>query len=294
MGSTLFLLPFLFMYLALPFFELNAYWQKAIEILIIFNLGWLCIAILRTFEEVIKHKFQVNGNHKAKERKVLTQLRFMKSIAMVIIITLTVATILWNIPKARQLGETILTSAGVLGIIIGVAAQKSIANLITGFQVAFTQTLKIDDEVMVEGEFGVVEDITLTYVVIKTWDWRRLVLPLNFFNDKPFVNWSFNSRDIVNSVFFYVDYTFPVNDLRNKFLELIKENPLWDKNSAELMVTNTDAQTIEIRATFSSKNAATGWKLRCSIREDLVSYMQKNHPTALPKYRTMDMKEKMA
>ncbi|MGF1559661.1 MAG: mechanosensitive ion channel family protein [Flavobacteriaceae bacterium] len=160
-GSTLFLVPFLFMYLALPFFELNAYWQKAIEILIIFNLGWLCIAILRTFEEVVKHKFQVKGNHKAKDRKVLTQLRFMKSMAMVIIITLTVATILWNIPKARQLGETILTSAGVLGIIIGVAAQKSIANLITGFQVAFTQTLKIDDEVMVEGEFGIVEDMVV-------------------------------------------------------------------------------------------------------------------------------------
>jgi len=150
----------------------------------------------------------------------------MRSVAFVIVITLAIATILWNIPDARKLGTTILTSAGVIGIIAGVAAQKSIANFITGSQIAFTQPIKIDDEVMIEGEFGTIEDITLTYVVLKTWDLRRLELPLHYFNEQPFVNWSYNSPDLIGSVFFYVDYTFPVEALRKTLLAYLKDNPL--------------------------------------------------------------------
>lgn len=182
------LLPIIFIYSSLRLLELNTFWQKSIESLIIICFSWLIIGVFNAVEEIIKQKFILNDNHQVKERKVLTQLRFLKSLSVVIVITLAVSAILGNIPSVKKLSTTILTSAGVIGIIAGVAAQKSIANLITGFQIAFTQPIKIDDEVVINDEFGTVEDITLTYVVIKTWDWRRLVLPLNYFNDNAFVN----------------------------------------------------------------------------------------------------------
>ncbi|NHF59630.1 mechanosensitive ion channel [Flavobacteriaceae bacterium TP-CH-4] len=288
-APTFWFLPLLFTYLTLPYIGLDSFWHKLLEMLIIVNLAWLFITALGALEEAVKHTFNVDGVHQAKERKVLTQLRFMKSIAQVVIATIALASILWNIPTAKQLGETILTSAGVLGIIVGVAAQKSIANLITGFQIAFTQTLKIDDEVVIEGEFGTVEDITLTYVVVRTWDWRRLVLPLNYFNDKSFVNWSFASRRLIGSVYLYVDYTFPVAELREKFLKLLKNHRLWDKKEADLLVTDSDSRAMQLRATFSAKNATDVWNLRCDIREQLISFIRENHPNALPKIRMVDL-----
>ncbi|WP_339840063.1 mechanosensitive ion channel domain-containing protein [uncultured Maribacter sp.] len=281
-----FLLPILFIYSFIDFMNLDTFWYKVVEAFIIVNFTWVLIAFLRAMEEVVKNKFEIIGNHKTKDRKILTQLRFIKNILYIIIITLAIAAILWNIPSVRKLGTTILTSAGVIGIVVGVAAQKSIANLITGFEIAFTQPIKIDDEVVIEGEFGTVEDITLTYVVIKIWDWRRLVLPLSYFNDKPFVNWTFNSQKLIGSVFFYVDYTFPVTELRAKLSAVLKDDPLWDKNISDLLVTDIDNNSMELRATFSARNASDCWNLRCSVREQLMAYIQKEHFNALPKFRS--------
>jgi len=283
-----FLIPLLFIYGSISLLDLTIFWKKVIEVLIIINFTWTLITFLQALEVVIKTKFEVDGDHKAKERKVLTQLRFLKSLAFIIIITLAIASILWNIPSVRKVGTTILTSAGVIGIIVGVAAQKSIANLITGFQIAFTQPIKIDDEVDIEGEFGVVEDITLTYVIIKIWDWRRLVLPLSYFNEKPFVNWTFNSKNIIGTVFFYVDYTFPVEELRKEFKAVLKEQPKWDKNVANLVVTNTGKKTMELRTTFSAKDSSDIWDLRCYIREKLIAFIQQNYKDCLPNIRLND------
>lgn len=286
-----FLFPILFIFSAFNFLNLNSFWHKCVESLIIINFSWLIIASLNAIEEVVKQKFTINDSHKVKERKVLTQLRFMKNLTVVIIITLAIAAILWNISSVRKVGTTILTSAGVIGIIAGVAAQKSIANLITGFQIAFTQPIKIDDEVVIEGEFGTVEDITLTYVVIKTWDWRRLVLPLNYFNDNYFVNWTFSSQELIGTVFFHVDYMFPISDFRKKLLEILKNNKLWDCNVADLLVTNLDKTTMELRATFSAKNASDIWNLRCNVREEMINYIQKNQGNGLPTIRQINSNE---
>lgn len=288
---TMFLLPLLGAYASLSFLKVDPSWYRLTEIIIIGNLAWCLIVSIRVVEEIVKEKFKIKAHHKAKDRKVLTQLRFLKSIATVVILTIAIAAMLWNIPQVRQLGETILTSAGVLGIIVGVAAQKSIANLVSGFQLAFTQPIKINDEVVIEGEFGTVEDVTLTYVVIKTWDWRRLVLPLNYFNEKPFVNWTFNSKPIIASVFFYLDYTFCVPELRTKLMEILKDNPLWSGKTAQLLVTDTNDRAMQLRATFSVKNAADAWNLRCMVREELLSFIQNNHPDAFPKIRRMDTEE---
>ncbi|AWG23198.1 hypothetical protein FFWV33_17520 [Flavobacterium faecale] len=283
-----FLLPFLFIYCSFAIIGLASYWQTIVESLIIINFSWILIALLNAAEEIVQQKFTIDGFHQAKERKVLTQLRFMKSFSIIIIITIAIAVVLWNIPAARKLGTTILTSAGVIGIIAGVAAQKSLANLITGFQIAFTQPIKIDDEVVIQGEFGTVEDITLTYVVIKTWDWRRLVIPLNFFNDNSFVNWTFSSRELIGSVFISVDYTFPVAKLRTKLIALLNDNLLWDKKIGELLVTKSDDRAMELRCTFSAKNASDVWTLRCQMREQLIGFIQENYPDSLPKLRQVD------
>lgn len=288
-APAIFLLPILFIYSSLSFLELNSFWHKIIESLIIINFSWMLIASINAVEEIVKQKFTNDGNNKTKDRKVLTQLRFLKSLSIVIIFTLAIAAILWNIPGVRKLGTTILTSAGVIGIIAGVAAQKSIANLITGFQIAFTQPIKIDDEVVIEEEYGTVEDITLTYVVIKTWDQRRLVLPLNYFNDHSFVNWTFNSTELIGSIFLYVDYTFPVSVLRTKLMAILKVHPLWDKKPGALLVTNSNEKTIELRATFSAKNASDTWTMRCEIREQLINFIQENYPASLQKLRQMEV-----
>ena len=280
-----FLLPMLFFYSSFAMLELNTFWYKVIEASIIINISWTLLASINAIEEMVQQKFTVKSNSKVKERKAITQLRFIKSISIVVIVTLAIAIILFNIPTVRDVGTTILTSAGIIGIITGIAAQKSIANLITGMQIAFTQSIKIDDEVVVEGELGTVEDITLTYVVIKIWDWRRLILPLNYFNDHPFVNRTFNSTQLIGSVFLYVDYTFPVDELRKKFLDIIKNNKLWDKEIAQLLVTNTNANSVELRATFSAKNSTDVWKMRCEIREQLIAFIQKQFPNSLPRLR---------
>lgn len=280
-----FLIPLLLLRPVASYFEVGIFWEKFIEALAIFCFAWLLIGLTRAIEEVVKQKFGIDGDYVASERKALTQLRFLKSLTVIIISTVAISAVLWNIPSARQLGNTLLTSAGILGIIVGVAAQKSISNLIVGFQMAFTQALKIDDEVVIEGEFGNVEDITLTYVVVRTWDWRRLVLPLNYFNDKPFVNWTFNSRPLIASVYLYVDYTLPMDELRARFMDVLTNDQRWDQNFAELLVTDANNQTMEVRATFSVRNASDAWDLRCLVREELISYIKENHPNALPKLR---------
>lgn len=281
-----FLLPILFIYSAFSIFDIGVFWRKFIEALIILNISWILVETLKAIEEIVKQKFVASNTHKAKERNAITQMRFLKSVSIAVITTLAMATILWNIPTVKTIGTTILTSAGIIGIIAGIAAQKSIANLITGMQIAFTQPIKIDDEVVIEGEFGTVEDITLTYVVVKTWDWRRLVLPLNYFNDHPFINRSFTSAELIGTVFLYLDYTFPVNALREKYMVMIEKNKLWDKKIAQLLVTNTNARSVEIRVSFSAKNADHVWDLSCQIREQLIAFIQEEFPESLPKLRT--------
>jgi small-conductance mechanosensitive channel len=286
-----FLLPLLFVYASFSILKINTFWYTVTEIFIIVDFAWVLIAYLKTTEEVEKEKFKIKAHHKAKDRKVLTVLQFIKSIATVVIITLAISAILWNIPAAQQLGKTILTSVGVLGIIVGVAAQKSIANLVTGFQLAFTQPIKTDDEVVIEGELGSVEDVTLTNVVVKTWDWCRLVLPLSYFNDKPFVNCTFNSNRVIASVFFYVDFIFPATELRIKLMEVLKDAPLWDNNIIELLATDSDDGFIKLRATFSVKNASDAWNLRGKVREELMYFIQHTYPDKLPKIRRVDTKK---
>jgi len=247
--------------------------------------GWALIELTDVVSDLVRDRYRLTKENNLTERKIITQFQYIKKVVSVVVFIVAVAFILLQFDKVRELGTGLLTSAGVAGIIIGLAAQKSIANLLAGFQLAFTQPIRIDDVVIVENEWGRVEEITLTYVVVRIWDERRLVVPLNYFNEKPFQNWTRSSSQLLAYVFLYTDYRVPVDALRQKFTALLKDNPLWDQRVNVVQVTNADRHTMEIRALASARNASEAWDLRCQVREGLITFIQKEYPESLPRTR---------
>src|SRR5690606_12603677 len=202
-----------------------------------------------------------------------------------IIVIFAIAIILLSFDNMRKIGAGLLTGVGVGGIIIGFAAQKSLGNLLAGFQIAFTKPIRSDDVLIVEGEWGKVEDINLTYVVVNIWDKRRLVLPIQYFIEKPFQNWTRTTAEILGTVFIYTDFTVPVDKLRQKLTELLSAHPLWDGQVAVLQVTDLKEETMEIRCLMSSRNAGQAFDLRCDIREQMIEYIRINFNESLSKTR---------
>jgi small-conductance mechanosensitive channel len=198
-----------------------------------------------------------------------------------------VGAILMLFQEVRHLGTSLLASAGIVGIIGGIAAQKTLANVIAGFQIALAQPVREDDVVVVEGEWGRIEEITLTYVIVHIWDDRRLVLPLSYFIEKPFQNWTRKSADITGSVLLWVDYTFPVDEGRKAVKKIIENSPLWDRRFWNLQVSDASERTIQLRVLATSADSSRSWDLRCEIREKLVEFIQQHHPASLPKLRTV-------
>jgi small-conductance mechanosensitive channel len=192
---------------------------------------------------------------------------------------------LMTFEKVRQLGTTILASAGIIGIVVGIAAQRTIGTFIAGLQIAFTQPIRIDDVVIVENEWGRIEEITLTYVVVKIWDMRRLIVPITYFIEKPFQNWTRVTTDLLGTVYIYVDYTVPVETVRAELQKILKDSKLWDGKVCVLQATNASEHALELRALMSAPDASTAWNLRCHVREKMVEFIQKNYPESLPKLR---------
>jgi small-conductance mechanosensitive channel len=247
--------------------------------------GWALIELTDVVSDLVRDRYKLSKENNLTERKIITQFQYIKRVVSVVVFIVAVAFILLQFDKVRELGTGLLTSAGVAGIIIGLAAQKSIANLLAGFQLAFTQPIRIDDVVIVENEWGKIEEITLTYVVVRIWDERRLVVPLNYFNEKPFQNWTRSSSQLLAYVFLYTDYRVSVDALRQKFTDLLEGNPLWDNRVNVVQVTNADRHTMEIRALASARNASEAWDLRCQVREGLITFIQKEYPESLPRTR---------
>ncbi len=258
---------------------------RILSIIFIAVISWAFIKITYTLEDYIFSKFDVDVKDNLKARKIRTQLSVLKRIAIVIIIILAVGTMLMNFEKVRQLGSTILASAGIIGIVVGIAAQRTIGTLIAGIQIALTQPIRIDDVVIVENEWGRIEEITLTYVVVRIWDMRRLIIPITYFIEKPFQNWTRSTSDILGTVFIYVDHTVPVEEIRKQLHDILQKSELWDGKVCILQVTNTTEKSIELRALTSAPDASTAWNLRCYVREKLVEFIRTNYPDTLPKTR---------
>jgi small-conductance mechanosensitive channel len=255
------------------------------HLMIIITVSWSLLEVVRTLKIILLDKYDISKEDNLQGRKVYTQVNLLGRVLSFIIITFAVGMFLLSFESIREIGIGLFASAGLAGIIVGLAAQKVIGTLLAGIQLAITQPFRIDDAVIVEGEWGWIEEINLTYVVVRIWDKRRLVVPTTYFIDKPFQNWTRTSADIIGTVFIYTDYTMPVSALRDELTRLLQQTELWDGNVNVLQVTDAKESTVELRALVSAKNSPTAWDLRVYIREKLIEFIQKNYPESLPKTR---------
>ncbi|WP_235580743.1 mechanosensitive ion channel domain-containing protein [Rhodanobacter sp. Root179] len=246
---------------------------------------WLVVRCIGAFEDaaIRNHPMDVADNLRA--RRVVTQVRVLGRTADVIVIILGAAIILMTIPGVRQLGTSLLASAGVAGLAIGLAAKPVLSNLIAGLQIALTQPIRLDDVVIIEGEWGRIEEITGTYVVVRIWDERRLVVPLNWFIENPFQNWTRQSAQLIGTVYLKLDYRTPLAPLREELARLCDQSELWDRRVCILQVTDTDEHAMQLRALVSTSDSGRGWDLRCLVREGLIAFIQAHYPDALPRWR---------
>ncbi|MBN1974588.1 MAG: mechanosensitive ion channel [Sedimentisphaerales bacterium] len=259
--------------------------EHLLALVLIALVSWLLIKAVSVFEDFITTRFDVNAKDNLQARKIHTQFRVLKRIIFIVVIVIAAATMLMTFPRIKQLGTAILASAGIIGIVIGLAAQKTLGTFIAGLQIAFTQPIRVDDVVIVEGEWGRIEEITLTYVVVRIWDLRRLIVPITYFIEKPFQNWTRVSADILGTVFLYTDYTIPVEEIRKELERILKESDLWDGKVCGLQVTSATDKTIELRALMSAPDASIAWNLRCDIREKLIDFIKIKYPQSLPRFR---------
>jgi small-conductance mechanosensitive channel len=257
----------------------------AVSLLLIVAAAWLVIRILNVLEDFILDRYKIDVEDNLTARKIYTQMDIVRKIVVFVIAVITLAAVLMNFENFRQLGTSILASAGLAGLVIGLAAQRTIANVLAGFQIALTQPIRIDDVVIVENEWGRIEEITLTYVIVCIWDLRRLVLPISYFIEQPFQNWTRVSADILGTVMLYVDYTVPIGKVREELERILKASEHWDGNVCRLHTTEAGERTVELRALMSARDSGTAWELRCEVREKLIEFVRNNYPDALPKFR---------
>jgi small-conductance mechanosensitive channel len=259
--------------------------QNGVSLALIGTIGYILVQFVDALAELILKRYSLDVADNRVARGVYTQVMVLKKIAVGVIAVFAIASMLMVFQSVRQLGTAMIASAGVAGIVIGFAAQKSLGTLLAGFQIAMTQPIRIDDVVIVEGEWGKIEEITLTYVVVAIWDLRRLVVPITYFIEKPFQNWTRTSADILGSVFLQVDYGVPVDAVRAELTRILESSANWDRKVNVLQVTDAKERTLELRALASSSDASKSWDLRCEVREKLVAFVQQNYPGSLPRVR---------
>jgi small-conductance mechanosensitive channel len=265
--------------------SLQAGLRHAVSIALVAAATWFGIRAVAFFERVLYHAFDLNREDNYRQRRVLTQIGFVSKMLMVGIFVVGLAGVLFTFREARNLGTSLLASAGVVSVVLGFAAQKSLGNFIAGFQIAFTQPIRLDDVVIVEKEWGRIEEITLTYVVVKLWDLRRLVLPITYFVEKPFENWTRTSAEIVQPVFLYVDFRADVAAVRKAFEQFTSESVRWDRKIVALQLTDCRAEQLELRGIVSARNAGLNFDLRCEVREKMMAWLRQEHPEWLPRRR---------
>jgi len=288
-GALRSLIPALCILVTLPILRFNeaikAFISHTVILWIIASVGWLVIRVIHMVLEAILEHYDIKTKDNLTARQVYTQIRVIENIINVGIFILTIACMLMTFPNIKQIGVSLLASAGMLGIILGFAAQKTLGNFIAGIQIAIAQPIRLDDVVIIENEWGWIEEITLTFVVVRIWDLRRLVVPISYFLEKPFQNWTRTSADILGSVFIYTDYTIAVKEVRDELTRILTNSQYWDKKVNVLQVTDAKERVIELRALMSAADSPTAWNLRCEVREKLFEFLQTKFPECLPRIR---------
>jgi small-conductance mechanosensitive channel len=283
------LLPLLALRVALPGLELSpaahGVVRQVLIVVVILVIGWLLFRVVRVLEEVLGLRLTRDGAVRPEARANYTQLQGFRNIAGFLIGLVSVGLALLSFAGVRQVGASMLASAGVAGVVLGFAAQRSIAAVFSGLVLALAQPIRIEDVVVVEGESGVVEEITLTYVVVRLSDFRRIVLPINYFLERPFENWSRGSPDLIGRVLLYLDYSVPVEAVREELRAILETSPHWDRKSWALHVTDATDRAVVLRAQMSAADNNAAFELRCEVREKLVKLIQTKYPSALPAAR---------
>lgn len=254
-------------------------------IALIAAVAWLSVQLTVVVQDVVLARFDIDVADNLHARRVRTQILVLRRVLAAAVVFLAVVAALMTFPRVRTLGASILASAGVLSVLAGLAAQTTLANLFAGIQIALTDQIRIEDVVVVDSEWGRIEEITLTYVVVRTWDNRRLVLPVSWFTTNVFQNWTRHEARVVGSVLLHVDYTVPVEEVRAELGRLVEGSPLWDRRDWVLQVVDTTPTTMVLRALMSSPDAPSSWDLRCEVREKLLVFLRERYPGSLPRLR---------
>jgi len=254
-------------------------------------IGWAALIALHIAADLYLRRFRLDIDDNLLARKHNTQVRVLSRTIDVLLVVLTLSAALMTFPAVRQYGLSLFASAGVAGILVGLAARPVLSNLMAGVQLAMTQPIRLYDAVVVENEYGIIEEITSTYVVVKLWDLRRMIVPLTYFIEKPFQNWTRETSALVGSVLIYVDYAAPIGVIREKLKEILKQSGKWDGTTVAVQVTDFKEGTMELRCLMSARSAAQTFDLRCEVREKLVEFLQKEHPEALPHSRQITSEE---
>lgn len=261
--------------------------HKAMGVLWFILLGWLAVEGVYAVQDLLLLRYDVHDTDNLRARRVRTQTQVLRKLAIGFVVLIDVGLVLsvFHSSEIWHYGAGLLASAGLASLVLATAAKSTASNLFAGIQIAITEPFRIDDVVIVEGQWGRIEEITTSYVVVAIWDLRRLIVPLSYFIENPFQNWTRTSADLLGTSFLYVDYTVPVEALRQEFSRVLATEPLWDRKVCVLQVTNLDAQTMEIRCLLSARNSGDQFNLRCIIREKMIDFVRQNYPEAFPRTR---------
>ncbi|WP_243042985.1 mechanosensitive ion channel family protein [Dyella sedimenti] len=259
--------------------------QHVLAVALLLAATWLALRCLGTLELAAIRRYPLDVADNLAARRMLTQVRVLRRTADIVVLLIGIGTVLLTIPGVRQLGTSLLASAGVAGLALGFAAKPVLGNLIGGLQIAITQPIRLDDVVVIQGEWGRIEEITGSYVIVHIWDERRLVVPLSWFMENTFQNWTRTSSKLLGTVFLWLDYRTPMAPLREELRRLCKAAPEWDGRVCVLQVTDANDRTMQLRALVSSADSGRSFDLCCKVREGLIAYVQSRHPGALPRWR---------
>lgn len=260
--------------------------QHAAGLGLIAAIAWLVILASEIVSDILSQRYRMDAADNLLARRIQTQFSIFHRIIVVLVCIVTVAVMLMTFPAIKHIGESVLASAGLAGLIVGLAMKDTLSNIVAGVQIAFAQPFRLEDAVVVEGEWGWIEEVTTMYVIVRIWDLRRLVLPLSYFLTHPFQNWTRTSAELLGYVTLNVDYTVPVNELRKELRRICESTKLWLGKVCVLQATDATEHTMQIRALMDAKDSNDQWDLRCLVREKLIEFLQKNYPRSLPRYRT--------
>ncbi|NEC65497.1 mechanosensitive ion channel domain-containing protein [Streptomyces sp. SID9727] len=260
---------------------------RLLTLVLIGASAWLVVRIaIAVVDSVYARYAAAHNRDPARVRRVRTQVTLIQRVVVAIVTILAVAAMLLTFPEMQAVGTSMLASAGLVGIVAGVAAQSTLGNLFAGLQIAFGDMVRIGDTVVVDGEWGTIEEITLTFLAVRTWDERRITMPVSYFTGKPFENWSRGGAQMTGSVFFHLDHSAPIEAMRDKLRDILGECAAWDGRNWSLAVTDTTPTTIQVRAVVTAKDADDIWTARCAVREQLIGWLRDHHPYALPRVAT--------